>query len=74
MRTGACAGARQVGNELSGIVHAMVQGRHRGREFVAFVHVLGAAHPENTKLRVVLDDHSAHRPIAAFVSSLRTRD
>lgn len=45
---------------LTGIVHAMVQDRHRSREFVAFLQMLDAAYPENTKLRVVLDNHSAH--------------
>jgi transposase len=45
---------------VTGIVHAMVQDRHRSREFVSFLQMVDAAYPEQTKLRIVLDNHSAH--------------
>ena len=45
---------------LTGRVHAMAQDRHRSREFVAFLSMLDRAYPADFKLRVVLDNHSAH--------------
>ena len=59
----------------SGQVHAMVQERHRSREFVAFLQKLDAAYPEDTKLRVVLDNHSAHtsKETRAYLASRPNR-
>ncbi len=45
---------------VSGIVHATVHDRHRSREFISFLQMLDAAYPEQMKLRIVLDNHSAH--------------
>jgi transposase len=45
---------------LTGYVHGLVVDRHRSREFIAFLQRLDAYYPEDTRLRVVLDNHSAH--------------
>jgi len=45
---------------LTGEVHGMVADRHRSREFVAFLTLLDNHFPPEAKLRVVLDNHSAH--------------
>ncbi len=45
---------------LTGRVHATVVDRHRSREFIAFLQAVDAAHPEDTLIRVILDNHSAH--------------
>jgi hypothetical protein len=49
------------GIDLSeGTVHALVEDRHRSREFVAFLKVLDDHYPAQAKLKVILDNHSAH--------------
>ena len=45
---------------LTGEVHGMVADRHRSREFVAFLKRLDTAYPPEIKLRLILDNHSAH--------------
>ena len=45
---------------LTGRVRRAVVPRHRSREFVAFLKQVDRAYPPGTKLRVVLDNHSAH--------------
>jgi len=45
---------------LSGKVYGIVEDRHRSREFISFLKMLDAQYPSETKLRLVLDNHSAH--------------
>jgi transposase len=45
---------------LSGHVHALVADRHRSREFVVFLKKVDEAYPPQSKIRIVLDNHSAH--------------
>jgi len=45
---------------LTGKVHGMVVDRHRSREFVDFLTMLDSQYPPETKLRIILDNHSAH--------------
>jgi DDE superfamily endonuclease len=45
---------------LSGKIHALVQDRHRSREFVEFHKLLDAAYPAHTAIKLILDNHSAH--------------
>jgi transposase len=45
---------------LSGKVWGQVVERHRSREFVAFLRRLDAVYPAAAKIRMVLDNHSAH--------------
>ncbi|NWG12758.1 MAG: IS630 family transposase [Acidobacteria bacterium] len=45
---------------LSGKVHGIVVDRHRSREFISFLRELGRSYPPAARLRLVLDNHSAH--------------
>ena len=45
---------------LTGHVHAVVEERHRSREFIEFLKILDAAYPADTAIEVILDNHSAH--------------
>src|SRR6202046_3339691 len=46
---------------MTGVVHASVERRHRSREFVKFLKKLDAAHPPATAIKLILDNHSAHK-------------
>lgn len=45
---------------LSGQVHSLVAPRHRSREFVQFLRLVDEYYPEQTRIRLILDNHSAH--------------
>ena len=45
---------------LTGKVHALVNDRHRSREFIEFLKLLDAAYPADTAIKLILDNHSAH--------------
>ena len=45
---------------LTGHIHRAVVERHRSREFVAFLRQLDGAYPSGVRVRLVLDNHSAH--------------
>lgn len=45
---------------LDGRVHGQVVDRHRSREFVEFLKSLDRHYAPGTKIRIVLDNHSAH--------------
>ena len=53
--------------------HSAVVDRHRSREFIAFLRQLDASYPPETKLRLVLDNHSAHtsKETRAFLATYR---
>jgi transposase len=42
---------------VTGKVHALVEDRHRSREFIAFLKLIDAAY---LAIRLILDNHSAH--------------
>ena len=44
----------------TGHIHRAVVERHRSREFVAFLRQLDGAYPSGVRIRLVLDNHSAH--------------
>ena len=44
----------------TGHVIPLVRDRHRSQEFVEFLQLLDAHYPEHWKIRLVLDNHSAH--------------
>ena len=46
---------------MTGVVHASVERRHRSCEFVKFLKKLDAAHPPATAIKLILDNHSAHK-------------
>ena len=45
---------------LSGHVHGLVTQRHRSLEFIQFLRQVDAYYPAKTKIRLILDNHSAH--------------
>lgn len=45
---------------LTGNVHGHVVDRHRSREFIEFLSKVNLAYPATAKIRIVLDNHSAH--------------
>lgn len=44
----------------TGQVHPLVRDRHRSREFVEFLTLLDGRYPDLWKIRLILDNHSAH--------------
>ena len=44
----------------TGIVIPLVRERHRSREFIEFLETVDKQYPEDWKIRLVLDNHSAH--------------
>src|SRR5262249_22929659 len=53
---------------LTGKVHALVRDRHRSREFVEILKLLDAAYPSDTAIKLILDNHSAHKPDQALIA------
>ncbi len=47
-------------NLITGVVHHVVAERHRSREFIQFLKQVDKAHPKLAKIRIILDNHSAH--------------
>jgi transposase len=45
---------------MTGKVHALVEERHRSREFIDFLKLVDAAYPAHTAIKLILDNHSAH--------------
>ena len=45
---------------LTGHIHGLVAPRHRSREFIEFLKLIDAHYPAHSRIRVVLDNHSAH--------------
>lgn len=46
---------------LTGHVHHLVRDRHRSREFVEFLRLVDDHYPNDVKIRLILDNHSAHK-------------
>jgi transposase len=44
----------------SGHIHARVEERHRSREFIELLRELDEYYPEDFRIRIILDNHSAH--------------
>lgn len=60
---------------LTGRVHGLVADRHRSREFIAFLKQVDAAYPVTAKIRIVLDNHSAHisKETRAYLATVPNR-
>ena len=43
-----------------GHVHALVRERHRSKEFIEFLEEIDQRYPDDWKIRLVMDNHSAH--------------
>lgn len=60
---------------LNGEVLGLVRERHRSREFVEFLRLADQHYPPGRRIRVVLDNHSAHisRETRAYLASVPNR-
>lgn len=60
---------------LTGQVHGQVVDRHRSREFIDFLKRIDRFYPQDTTLRIVLDNHSAHlsKETRAYLSTVPNR-
>lgn len=60
---------------LTGRIHGTMVDRHRSQEFVAFLEGLAAFYPPSAKIRIVLDNHSAHisKETRAYLASVPNR-
>lgn len=60
---------------LNGRVHGIVVDRHRSREFVDFLKLVDAYYPPVAKIRIVLDNHSAHtsKETRAYLATVPNR-
>jgi len=60
---------------LDGTVHGQVVERHRSREFIQFLKSLDQTYPRTAKIRIVLDNHSAHtsKETRAYLATVPNR-
>jgi transposase len=60
---------------LTGRVHGLPVDRHRSREFVQFLTLVDGSYPSTAKIRVILDNHSAHisKETRAYLASVPNR-
>ena len=60
---------------LSGEVLGLVRKRHRSAEFIEFLKLADAHYPAGARIRIVLDNHSAHisRQTRSFLATLPNR-
>lgn len=60
---------------LSGDLLPRVEERHRSREFVAWLRDVDAHYPEDWKIRIILDNHSAHisKETQSYLASVPNR-
>ena len=60
---------------LSGEVLGLVRDQHRSREFVEFLSLANQYYPSGARIRIVLDNHSAHisRETRAYLTSVPNR-
>jgi transposase len=47
-------------NLINGIIHGQVVDRHRSLEFIQFLKLVDKEYPQEIKIRIILDNHSAH--------------
>lgn len=60
---------------VTGHIHSALVDRHRSREFVGFLKQLDASYPPETRIRMVLDNHSAHisKETRAYLATIPNR-
>ena len=60
---------------LTGHVHGMVVDRHRSREFIAFLKMVAERYPAGSRIRIILDNHSAHisKETRAYLATVPNR-
>jgi len=60
---------------ITGKIHARVENRHRSKEFVAYLKDLDQLYPASFKIKIILDNHSAHisKETKAFLKTVPNR-
>jgi transposase/uncharacterized protein YwbE len=60
---------------LTGVIHGLIENRHRSYEFVKFLKKINANYPPNFKLKIILDNHSAHisKETRAYLATVPNR-
>ena len=60
---------------LSGEVLGLVRDRHRSAEFIEFLRLTDTHYPSDARIRIVLDNHSAHisRETRAYLATVPNR-
>jgi transposase len=60
---------------INGHVHGLVADRHRSREFIEFLRQITAYYPATAKIRMILDNHSAHisKETRAYLATVPNR-
>ena len=60
---------------LTGRVHGLPVDRHRSREFVQFLKLVDGSYPPTAKIRIILDNHSAHisKETRAYLATVPNR-
>lgn len=60
---------------IDGRVHGLISDRHRSSEFIQFLKQVHKAYPKKTRIRIILDNHSAHisKETNAFLAKLPDR-
>ncbi len=60
---------------LNGKIHALVVDRHRSREFIQFLKTIDRNYKKKSKIRIILDNHSAHisKETRAYLLSVPNR-
>lgn len=60
---------------LNGKVHGIVVDRHRSREFIVFLREVDRNYPPEARIRLVLDNHSAHvsKETRAYLATMPNR-
>lgn len=60
---------------INGHVHGLVAERHRSREFIEFLRQITVYYPPTAKIRMILDNHSAHisKETRAYLATVPNR-
>lgn len=60
---------------ITGKIYARVEDRHRSREFVEYLKGLDELYPVSFKIKIILDNHSAHisKETKAFLKTVPNR-
>lgn len=60
---------------LTGKIHVIVEDRHRSREFIKFLKMLDGQYPSESKIRIILDNHSSHisKETRSYLASVPNR-
>ena len=60
---------------LTGVIHGLIEDHHRSCEFIKFLKMIDTSYPSNFKLKIILDNHSAHisKETRAYLATVPNR-